>query len=162
MTDHLYSINSNWPLRAPEQHQQPQHQTHQVMTHHHHHHHHPHAQHLNPMDPVSQQQQQQHVIEEDPNALQESGNLETLLAAAQLLKLQESGKNKVPDNITSLASNDVANTDFEKWTQQQLLNLPSPTESEHSLNSLEDPSNSLYPPKYQCQQCHKVFKTKYW
>jgi len=156
MTDHLYSLNSNWPLRPPE-HNHHQHQTHQVMTHHHHHHHH--HPHLNSLDAV--QQQQQHVVD-DPNTLQESGNLETLLAAAQLLKLQESGsKNKVPDNITSLASNEVTNTDFDKWTQQQLLNLPSPTESEHSLNSLEDPSNSLYPPKYQCQQCHKVFKTKY-
>lgn len=61
-----------------------------------------------------------------------------------------------------MQQNVLTNSNQFGWDHRQLPgNLPSPTESEKSLNSLEDSSSSFFPPKYQCQQCHKVFKTKY-
>ena len=165
MTDHLYSINSSWPLKQND-----------------------------PNSLVSNMVGDgQPSYNDVDTTFEESGNLETLLAAAQLLKLQESGhhnkgfatnpqnlntpqnmstpqninnhtqqniNNHVQQNINTISTNQQQHFD-NRWTPQQLLNLPSPTESENSTNSLEEQANPLFQPKYQCQQCHKVFKTKY-
>ena len=40
-------------------------------------------------------------------------------------------------------------------------NVPSPTESTSTIGSLSGIDNLGIEPKYQCLQCHKVFKTKY-
>ena len=90
-------------------------------------------------------------------------NLETLLAAAQLLKLKESAV-----DVFSKKCNENNNY-IESWsdrTSSYSLNsptddLPSPTDSEKSIDSLEESASSLYQPKYQCKQCHKIFKTRY-
>ena len=154
MTDHMYTLNASWPLK----HHQPHHLHHQQQV-------------------ISQNNSNMVPINGNDtmninNNLTESSNLETLLAAAQLLKLQESGKNKAMPVKNSLNSNTMQKGNGQtpnssknnfKWSQQQqqAMSLPSPTESERSLNSLEDSSNSMFAPKYQCKQCHKVFKTKY-
>jgi len=149
MTDHMYTLNSSWPLK----HHQPQ----QVIA--------PNNNSMGPINGNNTMNLNHH--------LTESSNLETLVAAAQLLKLQESGKNKaIPrnnsmnSNTSQRGNNQTSNNGKNnfKWShqqQQQVMSLPSPTESERSINSLEDSSNSMFAPKYQCQQCHKVFKTKY-
>ncbi|XP_065647881.1 zinc finger protein 43 isoform X2 [Hydra vulgaris] len=79
-------------------------------------------------------------------------NIETLLAAAQLLKLKEDGK-----LMLNKSSNDSNKKPF--WILHK--SLPSPSESEKSENSLEENLNAYFPAKYQCTQCHKIFKTKY-
>lgn len=137
MTDHLYSINSTWPLKPNEQLLVGANNTNAINT--------DNGSHV------------KNVEEGEPN------NLETLLAAAQLLKLQESVRNNKGGTDNNITNNNVlADSNTLKWDQQQhVVNLPSPTESERSMTSLEDSSNSLFPPKYQCQQCHKVFKTRY-
>ena len=82
-------------------------------------------------------------------------NIETLLAAAQLLKLKEEGCLELKKNHS-----DSSKKSF--WNRHKIFsNLPSPTESEKSENSLEESTRSYFPAKYQCGQCHKVFKTKY-
>lgn len=92
--------------------------------------------------------------------------LDTLLAAAQLLKLKESGHNRNVRNDSSSSSSEGDIPNYNKWTGQIRQNnmpnmdLPSPTDSEGTIDSLEDNISTLQP-KYQCNQCHKIFKTKY-
>lgn len=75
-------------------------------------------------------------------------SIDTLLAAAQLLELKEASRTFKLDTpmISFSGRND---------------NVPSPTESTSTIGSLSGIDNLGIEPKYQCLQCHKVFKTKY-
>ena len=75
-------------------------------------------------------------------------SIDTLLAAAQLLELKEDSRTFKLDTpmISFSGRND---------------NVPSPTESTSTIGSLSGIDNLGIEPKYQCLQCHKVFKTKY-
>jgi len=103
-----------------------------------------------------------------------ANNIDTLLAAAQLLKLKESAAHYVSVAGETVSIKHHGHHELKQQIQQQrkwsfhdltreLTNddIPSPTESELSLDSLSENGSASYEPKYQCQQCHKVFKTKY-
>ena len=93
--------------------------------------------------------------------------LETLLAAAELLRLQETKIVSDNQHNQSIQTHDWNTQQDASRYQPFSENLPSPTESEKSSDSLDNESRAYFnnsssnTSKHQCNQCHRIFKTKY-
>lgn len=93
--------------------------------------------------------------------------LETLLAAAELLRLQETKIIGDGPLQQQMSKHDWNTAPEPPHFQEFPDNLPSPTESEKSNDSLDHDARNYFngggnnSTKHQCNQCHRVFKTKY-
>jgi DNA-directed RNA polymerase subunit RPC12/RpoP len=104
---------------------------------------------------------------------QSPNKLDTLLAAAELLRLQETQVVTSPQHMglpqQPWTNHHAHAQDIHRGYHDNHFaheNLPSPTDSDKSNDSLEGDARAYFTQsgnaaKYQCDQCHRVFKTKY-